>query len=165
VIGDPDDPQGDITSTLAFIRQLKGVNPAMELIQYYYTPIPQRRGTYGNVDAVSVTPTVLEEWCDPEWVGWMTHENPLVPWLDQGLKSQVEDFRTVLESRFPSVNDYRTAPWGRTLGRLLAHGRWERGHYAQPRMLRTIRRMAQRIPPDDQAYGHLRPPIWSSATT
>src|SRR6185436_8414157 len=79
VFGDPDDPEGEIDNTLRFIRRLKDVNPSMELITYFYTPTPQRRGTYGDVDAVSVTPTSLEEWMEPEWVAWMTHEDPLVP--------------------------------------------------------------------------------------
>nr|NIR61835.1 B12-binding domain-containing radical SAM protein [Gammaproteobacteria bacterium] len=43
VLGGPDDPEGEIENTLAFIRELKSVNPAMELITYFYTPTPQRR--------------------------------------------------------------------------------------------------------------------------
>ena len=40
----------------------------MELISYFYTPTPQRRGTYGDVDALGGTPATLEEWTQPEWV-------------------------------------------------------------------------------------------------
>jgi anaerobic magnesium-protoporphyrin IX monomethyl ester cyclase len=64
----------------------------MKLITYFYTPTPQRRGTYGNVDPLSTTPATLEEWVTPEWAGWMTHEDPLVPWLPRKLKERVEDF-------------------------------------------------------------------------
>jgi hypothetical protein len=163
VFGDPDDPEREIDNTLAFIRRLKDVNPAMELISYFYTPTPQRRGTYGDVDAVSGTPATLEEWMEPEWVAWMTHENPLVPWLDRRLKAKVEDFELVLKSRFPSVQDSRTANWGKALGRLLARRRWANGEYGDPGMLRTVRRLAQRTPDDSQAYGHLRAPVESGA--
>ena len=158
VFGDPDDPEREIDNTLTFIRKLKRVNPAMELITYFYTPTPQRRGTYGNVDALSGTPDALEEWITPEWVAWMTHEDPLVPWLDRRLKAKVEDFELVLKSRYPSVQDYRTAPWGRVLGSLLARRRWSAGEYADPTVLRTVRRLSQRVPDDSQAYGHLRVP-------
>jgi radical SAM superfamily enzyme YgiQ (UPF0313 family) len=51
VFGDPDEPEREIENTLSFVRRLKAVNPEMELISYFYTPTPQRRGTYGNVDA------------------------------------------------------------------------------------------------------------------
>jgi len=64
----------------------------------------------------------------------------------------------VLKSRFPSVQDHRTASWGKALGRLLARRRWSAGDYANPRVLRTVRSWAQRVPDDSQAYGHLRPP-------
>lgn len=158
VLGDPDDPEGEIENTLAFIRKLKTVNPAMELITYFYTPTPQRRGTYGDVDALAGTPPTLEEWTEPRWVAWMTHEDPEVPWLDRRLKAKVEDFEVVLKSRFPSLNDYRTPSWGKALGRILAERRWRTGRYENPRLLRAVRRWA-RSDGDRQAYGHLRPAL------
>jgi anaerobic magnesium-protoporphyrin IX monomethyl ester cyclase len=163
VFGDPDEPEREIENTLAFIRRLKGVNPAMELISYFYTPTPQRRGTYGDVDARAGTPDTLEEWTQPEWVAWMTHEDPLVPWLPRRLKARVEDFELVLKSRFPSVHDHRTKEWGKALGRILAAPRWERGEFDDPRFLRAVRRWAQVAPDDRQAYGHLRAPSTSGA--
>ncbi|HET6763849.1 MAG TPA: hypothetical protein VFH27_09250, partial [Longimicrobiaceae bacterium] len=120
------------------------------------TPTPQRRGTYGDVDARAGTPDTLEEWITPEWVAWMTHEDPLVPWLPRRLKARVEDFELVLKSRFPSVHDHRTRGWGKAVARVLARGPWERGRYDAPRLLRTVRRLAQVAPDDRQAYGHLR---------
>src|SRR5690606_7017310 len=78
VFGDPDEPAREIENTLAFVRRLKQVNPRMELISYFYTPTPQRRSTYGNVDPLAGTPTTLGEWTEPEWVSWMTHEDPHV---------------------------------------------------------------------------------------
>jgi tRNA A37 methylthiotransferase MiaB len=165
VFGDPDDPEQEIENTLGFVRSLKQVNPAMELISYFYTPTPQRRGTYGNVDPLSGTPTTLEEWTEPKWVAWMTHQDPEVPWLDKRLKSRVEDFELVLKSRFPSVHDHRTSSWGKMLGRLLARRRWDRGNYVDPMALRTVRHLAQRDPEDSQAYGHLRPPSAASSSS
>ncbi len=157
IFGDPEDPEDDVETNLAFIRKLKGINPALEVITYFYTPTPQRRGTYGNIDPLSATPATLEEWVEPEWVDWMTHEDPRVPWMTPSLKAKVDDFALVLSSRFPSLQDWRTAKWGQTLGRLLSHRRWSRGNFADPRLLRLVRRLAQRQPDDRQGYGHLRP--------
>jgi hypothetical protein len=162
VLGDPDDPEGDIATTLAFIRRLKRVNPDMELIAYFYTPIPQRKSVYGNVDPLSGTPEDLETWTLPEWVGWMTHEDPNTPWLNRRLKARVEDFALVLKSRFPSLHDVRTRRWGRELARVLAAPRWWAGYYDNPRLLRAVRQWA-RLPDDRQAYGHLRPPATEGA--
>jgi len=157
VLGDPDDPEAEIARTLAFIRRLKAVNPAMELITYFYTPTPQRRGTYGGVDPLAGTPDTLDEWIEPEWVSWMTHEDPRVPWLDRRLKSVVDDFVLVLKSRFPSVHDRRIRGWGKTVARVLAERRWRAGRYENPHLLRAVRRLARRSDEDPQAYGHLRP--------
>jgi anaerobic magnesium-protoporphyrin IX monomethyl ester cyclase len=164
VFGDPDDAAQEIDNTLAFVRRLKAVNPAMELISYFYTPTPQRAATYGNVDALRGTPATLEEWTTPAWLAWMTHEDPEVPWLDRQLKARVEDFELVLKSRFPSVHDHRTQAWGKSLGKLLARQRWARGEFTDPRALRTVRRWAQRSPDDRQAYGHLRAPTTAART-
>lgn len=157
VFGDPDEPEREIDSTLAFIRKLKAINPAMELISYFYTPTPQRKGTYGGVDALDGTPATLEEWVEPEWVAWMTHEHPRTPWLAPALKAKVDDFELVLKSRFPSVHDRRTRGWGKMLGRVLAHRRWARADYGDPHLLRRVRELARIVPDDTQAYGHLRP--------
>ena len=157
VFGDPEEPEREIENTLAFIRRLKSINPDVEIIRYFYTPTPQRSGTYGNVDPLSGTPAHLDEWITPEWVGWMTHHDPQVPWLDRRLKARVEDFETVLQSRFPSVHDRQTRAWGKVLGRVLAMRRWDEGRFADPSLLRHVRQLARKVPEDSQAYGHLRP--------
>ena len=157
VFGDPDEPEREIENTLAFIRRLKAINPSLEVIRYYYTPTPQRSATYGNVDPLSGTPDNLDDWVTPEWVGWMTHHDPDVPWLDRRLKARVEDFETVLQSRFPSVHDRQTRAWGKLLGSMLARRRWESGRFADPALLRRVRRLARKVPDDSQAFGHLRP--------
>lgn len=157
VLGDPDEPERQLENTLRFIRRLKIINPACEIITYFYTPTPQRRGTYGDVDPLSGTPQTLEEWLTPEWMGWMTHEDVHVPWLTPRMKQRVEDFRLVLKSRFPSVHDSRTRPWGKTVTKYLAAPRWHRQRYLRPHLLRAVRRLARIQPEDRQAYGHLRP--------
>jgi hypothetical protein len=158
VFGDPEEPEREIENTLAFVRRLKAVNPAMELISYFYTPTPQRAGTYGGVDALQGTPATLEEWTQPAWLAWMTHEDPEVPWLDRRLKARVRDFELVLKSRFPSVHDHRVRSWGKLAASLVARRRWAHEQYADAGALRAIRRLARRAPDDSQAYGHLRPP-------
>jgi anaerobic magnesium-protoporphyrin IX monomethyl ester cyclase len=157
VFGDPDEPELELERTLAFIRRLKGVNPACEIITYFYTPTPQRRGTYGNVDPLSGTPENLEDWTTPAWMGWMTHEDPRVPWMTPQLKNRVAGFKLVLESRFPSVHDRRTRRWGKVAASILAKRRWSQERYDDPSLLRTIREWARVPPSDAQAYGHLRP--------
>lgn len=157
VVGGPDDPEEEIDATLQLIRKLKVLNPDCEIILYYYTPTPQRRGTYGNVDPLAGTPETLEEWAEPDWVAWSSHTKPLTTWMSRRLGARVTDFELVLKSRFPSLHDHRTPGWGKALARLLSKRRWERGDFQNPRLLRQVREWA-RVPPEDpQLYGHLRP--------
>ena len=158
VFGDPDGAEREIEITLGFIRKLKAINPAMEMVTHFYTPMPQRQNTYGAVDPLAGTPEILEEWTRPEWIRWMTFEDPDVPWLNKRLKTTVENFELVLKSRFPSIHDQRTAPWGKAVGRVLARRAWSSGEYSRTRLLRKVMTLARREPPDAQAYGHLRAP-------
>ena len=41
VVGNPPDPEGDLRDTLAFIRRVKRINPATEIILYVYSPVPE----------------------------------------------------------------------------------------------------------------------------
>lgn len=157
VLGGPDDPAAEIETTLDFIRRLKNVNPEFELIAYFYTPTPQRGDAYGDVDPYSGTPTRLEDWTRPEWVRWMTHEDPDTPWLTPELKTKVEDFVLVLQSRFPSIHDRRTRTWGKAVARVLAAHPWQAGRYERSRLLRALRRVARIPRPGPLDYGHLRP--------
>jgi hypothetical protein len=157
IFGDPEEPEQQMQNNFAFIRKLKAVNPGMELISYFYTPTPQRKETYGDIDAREGTPDNLDEWIEPQWVGWMTHENPQLPWFEQTLRARAQDFELVLKSRFPSVHDRQTRGWGKLLGKAAAWRRWEQQDYADPWLLRRIRKLARIVPDDSQAYGHLRP--------
>src|SRR5690606_15745900 len=150
VLGGPDDPEGEIESTLAFIRKLKSVNPDMEMILYYYTPTPQRRGTYGGVDPLAGTPDTLEEWIEPQWGAWIEQRGQGSPGRGRRLNARGQGFEVVLKSRFPSLHDTKTAWWGKELARLLAIRRWRTGRYENPRLLRAVRRWA-RTPDDRQA--------------
>src|SRR5205085_9245508 len=40
VLGSPPDPEADVMDTIAFIKQVKKVNPRSEIIMYMYTPVP-----------------------------------------------------------------------------------------------------------------------------
>jgi radical SAM superfamily enzyme YgiQ (UPF0313 family) len=158
VLGDPEDPEDDINTTLAFVRKLKTINPDAEMILQFYTPTPQRRDAYGDVDPLAGTPDTLEEWTDPAWIGWSTHHDPPSHWLARGLKARVDDFELILTSRFPSLHDVKTRGWGKALARVLAGRRWDAERYENPRLLRLVRQLARIPQPDPLAYGHLRPP-------
>ena len=51
IFGDPRDSETDFHETVAFARQVKRINPDIEIIVQTYVPVPQRRGEmYGRLD-------------------------------------------------------------------------------------------------------------------
>src|SRR5258706_1681813 len=52
VLGNPPEPISDINATIAFIRQIKTINPATEVILYLYTPVPEEGTLYDEARAM-----------------------------------------------------------------------------------------------------------------
>jgi radical SAM superfamily enzyme YgiQ (UPF0313 family) len=149
ILGGPEDPEGSIEKTFAFIRKIKKVNPDAEIVLYFYSPTPQReRGvaakgrlpvlrSYGPTGpALPATP---EEWTEPRWVSWVCHQD--APWLTPALRRRVKDFARVLSCRFPTVQDHRTPSWGKSLLRNLARWRYASSRYDRPWELDIARRL------------------------
>ncbi|MAE70109.1 MAG: B12-binding domain-containing radical SAM protein [Gemmatimonadetes bacterium] len=157
-LGDPEDPGKDVEDALTLIRGLKGINPASEIILYYYTPTPQRRPTpFDDALGAASTPDTLEEWIEPKWINWMTHADPQVPWLTGELKSRVRNFELVLRSRFASKHNRGLGLWSERLMRGAAWWRWWRGDFSDAVLLRALDRRARSAGVDRREYGHLRP--------
>ena len=158
VLGGPDDPDEEISLTLDLIRKLKRIIPQCEIIFHYYTPMPRWGGSSSAAAPPDGTPSSIEEWCEPDWVEWMTFQKPRTPWMNRRLWNRVADFQTVLESRYPPISGPRLSGWTGRLVERLARRRWDEGRCEKPRLLRAVRTLARRVPQASQAYGHLRPP-------
>jgi anaerobic magnesium-protoporphyrin IX monomethyl ester cyclase len=135
VIGNPRDPDRDTRETLQFIRTIKRLNPASEIIMYHYTPVPQRGAMYGNIDGQVVFPSTPEEWATKRWMDFTLRIDPNTPWLKRKTKRLIENFETVVSSRWPTVQDIRAPKWSRTLLKTLSVWRYSTGIYAFPKEL------------------------------
>lgn len=150
ILGGPEDPEGEIEKTFAFVKRIKRVHPECEVILYFYSPTPQRApeadcaanetrmpvlANYGE-DGPSL-PTTPEEWTQPRWVNYVCHQD--APWLSAQTRCRVRDFANILACRFPTVQDYHTPAWGKTLLRSAAAWRYASGRYANPWELDRLR--------------------------
>ena len=151
VLGSPDmeDPEHDIEKNFSFIKHLKRIHPECEIILYFYTPTPQRDPRNKNVHSQipvmpsqgldsSVLPTTPEEWAEQRWVDFVCHQD--APWLSPKLRQHVRDFSKVLYCRFPTVQDYSTPRWGKTLLKSLASWRYASSRYSRSWELDLARR-------------------------
>ena len=141
VVGNPEDPARDIDENLRFIRKVKRINPDTEIILQHYIPTPQRESMYGEVDGKLAFPASPEEWATPRWMQFTTRVKPDLPWLPEDLARRIDDFETVLSSRWPTIQDVRMPAWGRGLLRSLSAWRYVLGLYSAPVELRWAQQL------------------------
>jgi len=152
VLGGPEDPEGEVEKTLSFIRRLKGIHPACEIVLYFWTPTPRRSpealraATPLSVPPVRSAsgaepldfPSTPEEWTEKRWVDFVCHRD--APWLSARVRRRVNDFGTVLGCRFPTAQDVKTPRWGKAALSALASWRWATKAYSRPFELSLARK-------------------------
>jgi radical SAM superfamily enzyme YgiQ (UPF0313 family) len=136
VVGNPKDPERDTKECLAFVRKIKRINPASEIIIQHYTPVPQREGMYGDVEDQVQFPTTPEEWASPRWLNFSLRIDPATPWLLPATKNLIDNFELVVASRWPTVQDIRLPAWSRRLLQVLSSWRYATRFYSSPFELR-----------------------------
>jgi radical SAM superfamily enzyme YgiQ (UPF0313 family) len=157
MLAPPQDPEAETEKTFEFIRQIKRVHPATEVMIYIYTPLPQRPDSK-NSQAVRmeremrdcegkpvVFPQTADEWAEPKWLAYWCHQD--APWLSARLRRRIVDFTTVLGCRFPTVMDIRASSWGKSALRALASWRYRFQRYDDPWELRVSRKLIRQWDP------------------
>jgi radical SAM superfamily enzyme YgiQ (UPF0313 family) len=152
VMGNPPDPARDVRETMAFIRRVKRVNPAAEIIMYLYTPVPLEGDLYDDARAGGFAfPQTLEEWVSPEWSDFSQRRSNRLPWLGQPLAGQIRDFERVLNAYHPTSTDVRLGGW-RWLLRGVAAWRYHTGLYRFPVELRALQRLLSYQRPETSGF-------------
>jgi anaerobic magnesium-protoporphyrin IX monomethyl ester cyclase len=142
MLAPPEDPEGETEKTFEFIRLIKRMHPATEIMIYIYTPLPpshhkadaRARGSATQLRDCDgrpvVFPTTTDEWAEPQWVDYWCHGN--APWLSERLRQRILDFTTVLGCRFPTVTDIRSPRWAKSALSAVASWRYRYQKYDRP---------------------------------
>ena len=157
MLAPPQDPEGETERTFDFIRLIKRVHPATEVMIYVYTPLP-RRHDEKNAAVIRmenelrdcsgrpvVFPRTADEWAEPQWLDYWCHQD--APWLSARLRRRIVDFTTVLGCRFPTIMDIRASSWGKSTLRALASWRYRFQRYDHPWELRVSRKLIRHWDP------------------
>jgi radical SAM superfamily enzyme YgiQ (UPF0313 family) len=157
MLAPPQDPEGETEKTFEFIRLIKRLHPATEVMIYIYTPLPRRqddknpasmRAASALLDCEGnpvVFPLTADEWAEPQWVDYWCHQS--APWLSQRLRRRIVDFTTVLGCRYPTIMDIRASAWGKSALRALASWRYRFQRYNDPWELRVSRKLIRHWDP------------------
>lgn len=144
VLGTPaDTPQQvmrQIDEDIAFIREIKTINPRTEIIIYVYSPVPTEGSEmYKQVLRSGFRfPERLEDWISPQWENFDLRKNPLTPWLTSEMIDKIKDFETVLNGYYPTVSDLRLGRLKRRMMQALAALRYKTGLYRKPYELKGL---------------------------
>lgn len=142
MLAPPQDSEGETERTFDFIRRIKRLHPATEIMLYLYAPLPPppvggsvhvERAVSALLDAQGaplVFPSTADEWAEEPWSSYWCHTD--TPWLTPKLRQRIRDFTTVLGCRFPTVTDIRSPPWGKAALSALASWRYQRRRYERP---------------------------------
>lgn len=150
MLAPPQDPEGETERTFEFIRMIKRMHPATEIMLYVYTPLPPR--THGGepqrarpvpppCDSAGNPiqfPQSADGWAEAQWVDYWCHQD--APWVSERLRQRILDFTTVLGCRFPTITDIRSPSWGKKALSNLASWRYGRGRYDRPWELNLSKR-------------------------
>ena len=141
IFGNPDDAEGDLAANIAFVRRIKKVNPAVEIVVQTYVPTPQRNGAWGDVEVAF--PASPDEWITDRWYPFLIRTDPQLPWLPAHVRRRIQNFETVMNSRWPTMQDMRLPGWGRALLQSLSSWRYAAGAYGFPGELRLAQKLVR----------------------
>jgi radical SAM superfamily enzyme YgiQ (UPF0313 family) len=145
VLGNPPEPERDIEITFNFIRKLKQLNPATELILYTYTPVPMDAGG-GNLYERAVAagfkfPASLDEWVQSPWDEFALRRRPKTPWLDGDIYTKVRNFERVVNAYYPTTTDTKLSGFRRSLLKAFGGWRYHLKFYEYPLELRALQKL------------------------
>jgi anaerobic magnesium-protoporphyrin IX monomethyl ester cyclase len=153
VLGSPPDPMHDVDATFAFIRRLKRINPATEIVLYTYTPVPMDGTLYAQASKLGFAfPSTLEEWCEPRWQQFSMRRGDGIPWLDGDVRRRIRNFERVINAYYPTTTDTRLTRLHRAALKAASAWRYALQWYDAPYELRALHKLIHYQRPETTGF-------------
>jgi anaerobic magnesium-protoporphyrin IX monomethyl ester cyclase len=156
VLGCPPDPRADVETTFDFIRRVKQINPATEIVLYTYTPVPLDGSLYTEARRLGfMFPETLEQWASPAWEQLSMRRGDGIPWMDRSsgnIRRRVRDFERVVNAFYPTVTDLRLTGWRRAALKAAGGIRYGLKWYSAPYELRALNRLMRYQRPETTGF-------------
>jgi len=143
-----------INQDIAFIKEIKRINPETEIIIYLYSPVPTEGSElYETILAQGFSfPKNLEDWLSPAWEKFDLRKNPLTPWLKGSYVKKIKDFETVLNAYYPTASDFRITSWKRVVLKIVSFWRYHTGFYYFPYEIKALLKIWKYRQPEEQGF-------------
>ena len=153
VLGSPPDPLADVRNTFEFIRAIKRINPAAEIVLYTYTPVPLEGSLYSEAQRSGFAfPDTLDEWASPAWQQLSMRRGDGVPWIAGDVRRRVRNFERVINAFYPTVTDLRLTRWRRAALKAASGLRYGLKWYTAPYELRALQRVLHYQRPETTGF-------------
>lgn len=129
-----------IHDEIAFIKEIKQINPQTEIVIYIFTPVPTEGSElYTESEGKGFRfPQTLEEWSEEKWLNFDLHRKFLTPWLKPEMIRYIHDFETVIHAQYPTVSDYKLSALQRKAIRWLSAVRYKSNTFSYPWELKAV---------------------------
>ncbi|HEU4717823.1 MAG TPA: radical SAM protein, partial [Bacteroidia bacterium] len=158
VLGTPAESEEEalrqVEEDIAFIRQVKEVNPQTEIIIYVYSPVPvEGSALYEKVKSNGFRfPEKLEDWISPQWEKFDLRKNPLTPWLTPKIVDRIRNFETVINARYPTISDTRLSSFRRNVMKISGTWRYSAKFYSLPLELKLLQKLWKYRQPEKEGF-------------
>ena len=153
VLGSPPDPLGDVPATFEFIRKIKAINPAAEIVLYTYTPVIADGDLPARAAEMSFAfPDSLDGFAAPAWQQLSMRRGDGIPWMTREVQRRARNFERVLNAFYPTVTDPRLTGVARTLLRAAGGWRYALRLYGAPYELRALHRLMHYQRPETTGF-------------
>lgn len=150
----PEKVMAQIDRDIAYIKEIKEINPDTEIIIYVYSPVATEGSELYNMVTASGFrfPEKLEDWLDPVWQNFDLRKNPLTPWLTAEMIDKILGFETVLNAQYPTVSDFRLTPLKRKVMHALSTFRYQKNIFQFPYELKVLQRLWKYRQPEIEGF-------------
>ncbi len=150
----PEQVMKQIDQDIAFIKEIKQINPKTEIIIYVYSPVPTEGSDMYNkvLQSGFHFPEKLEDWISPQWENFDLRKNPLTPWLTSEMINKIKNFETVLNGYYPTVSDTKLTPLRIKLLKLLSSVRYKTNWNKFPYEIKIIQRLFKYRQPELEGF-------------
>jgi anaerobic magnesium-protoporphyrin IX monomethyl ester cyclase len=150
----PEKVMENIDKDIAFIKEIKAINPQTEIVIYIYSPVPTEGSElYATIQKAGFRfPEKLEDWIGPQWESFDLRKNPLTPWLTPEMVDKIRNFETVLNGYYPTVSDIRLNAVKRKVIRWVSGLRYRSDIYAYPYEIKFLHKVWKYRQPEIQGF-------------
>ena len=143
-----------IDQDIAFIKEIKEINPKTEVVIYIYSPVPTEGSElYKTIQEAGFKfPEHLEDWIGPQWESFDLRKNPLTPWLTPEMVDKIKDFETVLNGYYPTVSDIRLNAFKRKVIHWISGLRYKTSLYSYPYEIKLLHKIWKYRQPEIQGF-------------